>query len=64
MHGLTVGPTPKPFERFKSIRFNKYDFPVLYIPATDTTPIGPGTDDINSKASSFMLYSLYYKNIY
>ncbi len=41
VHGLTVGPTPNPLLRFSSILLRRYDFPVLYIPATDMTAIGP-----------------------
>lgn len=52
VHGFTVGPTPKPLDRFKSIRLSKYDFPVRYIPATDITPIGPGIDRMKFIASS------------
>jgi len=40
VQALIVDPTPKPLFLFNNIRFNKYDFPVLYKPATDTTPIG------------------------
>jgi hypothetical protein len=40
VHALIVEPTPNPLLLFRSILFNKYDFPVLYKPATDTTPIG------------------------
>jgi len=53
VQGLTVGPMPKPLGLFKIILFNKKDFPVLYNPATDTTPIGPYIDFKNSIASSF-----------
>jgi hypothetical protein len=56
VQGFTVGPTPKPFDRFKSIRFSRYDFPVRYKPATEITPIGPGTD--------FMKERAYYSNVY
>ena len=51
VQGLTVGPTPKPLGRSNIIRFNKYDFPVRYSPATETTPIGPGTDLRRLRAS-------------
>ncbi len=40
VQGFTVGPTPNPLLLFNSILFSKYDFPVLYKPATDTTAIG------------------------
>ena len=40
VHGLIVGPTPNPLLLLRSIRFSRYDFPVLYNPATDTTAIG------------------------
>lgn len=58
VHGLTVGPTPNPDDLFSSILFNKYDLPVLYIPATATTPKGPGRALMNSRASSQIVYSI------
>ena len=41
VHGLTVGPTPNPLLLLRSTRFRRYDFPVLYKPATETTAMGP-----------------------
>jgi hypothetical protein len=52
VHGFTVGPTPNPLDLFRSILFKRYDLPVLYNPATVITPIGCGTDLMNSAASS------------
>jgi len=41
VHGLIVGPTPKPsFFLFRITRFSKNDFPVLYFPATAITATG------------------------
>lgn len=40
VHALMVDPTPNPLLLLSSILFNKYDFPVLYNPATETTPMG------------------------
>jgi len=41
VHGLIVGPTPKPsFFLFKITRFSKNDFPVLYFPVTAITATG------------------------
>lgn len=57
VHGFTVGPTPKPLLRFKSILFSKYDFPVLYIPATEMTAIGPLILLMNALPSSLRTYS-------
>ena len=51
VHGFTVGPTPKPSLRLSSILFSRYDFPVLYMPATPTTPMGGGKFWIISIAS-------------
>ena len=51
VHGNTVGPTPKPSDLLSNILFNRYDFPVLYIPATPTIPIGDGIFLIISIAS-------------
>jgi hypothetical protein len=66
VQGLIVGPTPKPCLAlfvFKSILFNKYDFPVLYSPATDTIPRGAGTDFRNFNAYGAISYSKYIKLI-
>jgi hypothetical protein len=57
VQGFTVGPTPKPLDRFRSILLSKYDFPVRYIPATDITPIGPGIERIKLTAYSSNTYS-------
>jgi len=57
VHGLTVGPTPNPDGRFKSMRFNRYDFPVRYIPATTIMAIGEGILAIKSRATWFVIYS-------
>jgi hypothetical protein len=54
VHGLIVGPTPNPEERLRSILLRRYDFPVLYIPATATIPIDPWIDERNSIASSLI----------
>ena len=54
VHGFTVGPTPNPFYLLSIILFIKKDFPVLYIPTTEMTPIGPGIAFMISKASLFM----------
>lgn len=53
VHALMVGPTLNPDYLFSNILFNKYDFPVLYKPATVITPIGAGTVFIKFDASSF-----------
>jgi len=58
VHGFIVLPTPKPVYLFNSILFIKYDFPVLYIPTTDITAIGPGIDFTKSMALSLTLSSL------
>jgi hypothetical protein len=57
VHGFTVGPTPNPevpSDLFNNILFSKYDFPVLYRPATVITPIGYGICFMISTASSLM----------
>lgn len=41
VHATTVFPTPNPFDLLSRILLSKYDFPVLYKPATDITPMGP-----------------------
>jgi len=41
VQAITVFPTPKPFYLLSKILLRRYDFPVLYRPATDITPIGP-----------------------
>ena len=63
VQGFTVGPTPKPSDLFNSIRLRRYDFPVLYIPATATTPMGAGMAQMISNASSFIIYSNSYKMV-
>lgn len=60
VQGLIVGPTPKPclgLLVLMSILLSKYDFPVLYSPATDTTPRGAGTDLRNLIDSYVSSYS-------
>jgi hypothetical protein len=47
---LVVGPTANPDFVFRSIVFNRNDFPVLYIPATDTTATFPCREEKNYKA--------------
>jgi hypothetical protein len=41
VHGLIVGPTPKPLSFFslRSTLFNRKDFPVLYFPTKEIIPI-------------------------
>lgn len=63
VQGLTVGPTPKPLLLFNSIRLSRYDFPVLYIPATEITPIGPCILLMKALPSSLSMYSEMLKNI-
>jgi len=58
VHGLMLGPTPKPVDRSNNIRFNKYDFPVLYIPATPMTPIAPFNEFRKLIASSLITNSI------
>ena len=57
VHGLTVGPTPNPLLLLRIILLRRYDLPVLYSPATETTPIGPGTDLMNYWPSLVRMYS-------
>lgn len=57
MQGLTVGPTSNPFCLSRIILFNRYDFPVRYIPATVITEIGDSIVFKNSIASSFTSYT-------
>jgi len=57
VQGFTVGPTPNPFCRSKIMRFIRYDFPVLYIPTTDITPIGAFIAFTISIASLLTVYS-------
>lgn len=58
MHGLIEGPTPNPDERSSNILLRRYDFPVLYIPATEMTPMGPLILLRKSMASGFMANSI------
>jgi len=55
-----VGPTPNPPCRLSSILFNKYDFPVLYIPATEIMPNGPESYFRKSQASSLISNTIGY----
>ena len=57
VHGFTVGPTPNPLLLFSSILLSKYDFPVRYKPATDTTEIGPLICEIKAAPSGWRIYS-------
>jgi hypothetical protein len=57
VQGLMVGPTPNPLLLLSNIWLRRYDLPVRYNPATDTTPMGPGTLLINSMASGARTYS-------
>ena len=54
VHGLIVGPTPKPFYFCYSsiIRLSRNDLPVLYIPATAMTPTGSSPRLISSSRAS------------
>ena len=61
MQGLMVGPTPKPPDLLRSILFNRYDLPVLYIPATDIIPIGEFNYFKKSPASSFISNAIWWK---
>lgn len=63
VQGLIVGPTPKPVERSKSILFKRYDFPVLYIPATATMAISFFNEFKKSIASSLMTNSIKIMNL-
>jgi len=56
VHALIVGATPKPELLFYKTLFNKYDFPVLYRPATPIIDIGSGIDFSTSRASEFYVY--------
>ena len=60
VQALIVGATPKPFSLLRMTLFNKYDLPVLYIPATPNTTMGPSTafknwvpSFVTSKSPSF-----------
>ena len=57
VQGLMVGPTPKPEERLRRTLLRRYDFPVLYIPATATIPMLPEIEARNSMASSLIVNS-------
>jgi len=59
VHGFTVGPTPNPLVLFKSIRLSKYDLPVLYMPATEITAIGPEILLMKFRPSSLRTYSMF-----
>jgi len=57
VHGLILGPTPKPFALSKIILLSRYDFPVLYKPATEMTPMFPLMEFKKVIASSLMTNS-------
>ena len=44
VQALIVDPTPNPLDLFNNILLRRYDFPVLYNPATEITPMGPCSD--------------------
>jgi len=60
VQGFIVGPTPNPEFCFlpSNIRLSKKDFPVLYFPATATTPTFSLIDFKNSTASGATLNPL------
>ncbi len=58
MQALIVGATPNPELLFYKTLFSKYDFPVLYRPATPITATGSVIDFNTSSASEFYVYSI------
>jgi len=58
VQGLILGPTPKPEDLSSKTRFKRYDFPVLYIPATEITPIFPLMELRKSIASLLIVNSI------
>jgi len=57
VQGLMLGPTPNPEDLSSNTLFRRYDFPVLYIPATEIIPMFPLMELRKSIASLLMTNS-------